>query len=757
MNELTEVGRELPADHGNGNGVNLVAITLSDKLGGNAKPSIAEDFGRAFAHTLVQAPIEGVAQLVDGKANGATQKAVHFLDAPEHAEFGTAHWAAQQGGSALGAILPVLAIHKGVSSAMGRNYSTKAALAMSENMQALTTRQAFGAGGVKMAESALTGAIYSGIFTPVRNDEENFWAARARNTAVGSTTFATLTGSGLGLKAIGEHSASRMPGLASALRSEVTTGILSGIPAGLVAANGESLLSGKGFASGEQSFQAMLNFSIMGGGFAYGKAKIAEIRPSARTTESTGQFKEAGVDVDGRPIAEGARGKVAANFPEYSSAEMGRARGQTIKDLSEIKALEPGKSVLDQFRDSGLSIGQKYRVLNSLSEVREHFVNQRNDGKIDADQNGNWIHTQGELGRVMDASKAGKLSPVQTEDAMLSSMFADAVKSKANFFTHHIDGALAADHVLSKQMGGGFNRTRLDGVVHGIREHQIGPPDFMAMLYGGRIKGALKGQLTPEQDLALSSLQKKIANPLDPAAETYTTRDGGTALKLTPQETALLELTGNKEWYVPKQSNPWNRASRAVIDGDTMDNYYTPGGIGKITGLGGPESDKFFMTKRLDAGPGVAGRETNIGSARASGLDAGKLLTPESKPLAEAGMAQTEAAIALAKQKAIESLQKTNGVDPAKEVPFLNTDLKYPNFGEADAQWWNIHRTPTASRTPADQAFYDAHRFDGLTSAQQKSFLDAKVLRDQTVANLRAAQRLDGQQPPEYRPSTGRK
>ncbi|MBY0549368.1 MAG: hypothetical protein K2W95_18980 [Candidatus Obscuribacterales bacterium] len=755
MNEFTEVGNEVPANRGNG--LNLVAISLSDKLYDNSQPSIASDFGRSFAHTLVQAPLEGVAQLIDGKANGDTQKAVHFLDGPEHASFGTSHWAAQQAGSALGAIIPVLAIHKGVSSTLGRNYSTKAALAMSENMQALTTRQAFGAGGVKMAESALTGAIYSGVFTPVRNDETDFWAARARNSTVGGMTFATLTGSGLGLKAIAESStAARMPAMATALRSEVTSGILSGIPAGLVAANGDSLLSGKGFATGEQSLQSMLTFSIMGGGFAYGKGKIAELRPSARTTESTGQFKEAGVDVDGRPIAESGRAKVAANLPEYSSAEMGRARGQTLRDLAEIKALEPGKSVLDQFRDSGLSIGQKYRVLNSLAEVREHFVNQRNDGKIDADQNGNWIHTQGELGRVMDASRAGKLSPIQTEDALLSSMFADAVKSKANFFTHHIDGALAADHVLSKQLGGGFNRARLDGVVHGIREHQIGPPEFMAMLYGNRIKGALKFQLTPEQEGALGSLQKKIADPLNPANETYRTADGGTALKLTPQETALLELTGNKEWYVPKESNVWNRSSRAVIDGDTMDNYYTPGGIGKITGLGGPESDKFFMTRRLDAGAGVVDRTTNIGSARASGVDAGKLLTPESKPLAEAGLAQTEAAIAMAKQKAVESLQKSNGLDPSKEVPFLNTDLVYPKFGEADAQWWNIHRTAPGARSAADQAFYDAHRFDGLSAAEQTAFLNAKILRDQTVANLRAAQRLDGQQPPEYRPSTGR-
>ena len=737
----------------------LSLLNVADSLLPVQQPNAAlGDFGRSFAHTLVQAPLEGVAQLIDGKANGDTQKSVHFMNAPEAAKFGSANWAAQQAGSALGAILPVLAIHKGVSGAMGQSYAAKASLAMSENMSALTTRQVFTAGTVKMAEAGLTGAIYSGVFTPARNDETNFFAARTRNAIVGGTTFATLSGAGLGLKAISERTATSMPGLSRTLSSEIVSGVLSGVPAGLVAANGESLLSGHGFAKKEAQIQSVFTFSIMGGGFAYGKAKLAELRPQERPTSAPEQFKQAGVDVDGRPLPESGRANVTAKLPEYSPAEMTRSRGQTLKELAEIKALEPGKSVLDQFRDSGLSISQKYRVLNSLSQVREHFVNQRPNGMAEPDQQGNWIHTQGELGRVMDASRAGTLNNLQTEAAMLASLFADSVKSKANFFTHHMDSALAADHVLSKQFGAGFNRGRLDGIVHAVREHQIGPPEFMSMLYGNRIKAALNFKLSAEQEVALGSLQKKIADPLNPANETFTTKDGGSALKLNAQEKALLELTGAREWYVPKETNAWNRSSRAVIDGDSMDNYFTPGGIGKIGGLGGPESDKWFMTRRLDAGPGVVDRTTNIGSARASGADAGKIITPESKPLAQASLAQTEAAIAVAKEKAGQWLRTKEGIDPQKEqVPFLNTDLKYPNFGEVDAKWWDIHRMAADKRSPEQTALYEQHRFAGLTAQEQLQFLRAKQLREQVVANLRAAQRLDGQQPPDYRPATARR
>lgn len=732
-------------------------LTLSSLLTNEKQSSPVSDFGKAFAHTLVQSPLEGVAQLIDGKANGDTQKAVHFMDAPEAAKFGTASWVAQQAGSGLGAILPVLVIHKGVSGVMGQNFSTKAALSMSENMQALTTRQAFAAGGVKMAEAGLTGMVYSGVFTPVKNDE-NFWQHRLNNSVAGGLTFATLTGSTLGLKSLSERTATSLPTLSRALGSELVAGGLSGIPAGLVAANSESLLSGKGFASGEQQLQAALTFSLTGAGFAYGKGKLAEMRPAERTSEAPSTYSKAGVDVDGRPLADSQRAAVGAKFTEYSPAEMSRARTQTLKDLSEIKALENGKSVLSQFQDSGLSIAQKYRVLNSLAEVREHFVNQRVNGKIEADQQGNWIHTQGEFGRVIDAAKAGKLGPVQKEDALLASMFADSVKSKANFFTHHMDGALAADHVISKQFGAGFNRARLDGIVNAVREHQIGPPEFMSNLYANRIKTALNFKLSPEQETALGSLQKKMADPLNAQVEKFTTGDGATALKLSAQEKALLNLTGVQEWYVPEKANPWNKVSRAVIDGDTMDNYFTPGGVGKITGLGGPESDKWFMTRSIDAGAGKIDRSTNIGSARHSSQDAGKLLTPESKPLAESGTAQTEAAIAAAKERTANWLKSEKGVDPAKtEVPFFNSELKYPNFGEADGQWWNIHRMAADKRTPDQQRFYDQHRFDGLSPKEQGDFLLAKDIRDVVANELRAAQRLDGKQPQQYEPSTARK
>lgn len=735
----------------------LTFLTFADVPQAAPKESAVMQFGRAFAHTLVQAPVEGIAQLVDGKAGGPTQKAVHFIDAPEAVPFGSSAWMAQQAGSGLGAILPVLAVHKGISGALGRSYSARTALAMSENMAALGTEQAIAVTSLKLAHAGLTGMVYSGVLTPAADNTEKFWQARAHNAAVGGIAFTALTGSGMGLKALSEKTATSMPIASRLLSSDIVSGTISGLPAGIVAANADSLLSGQGFASGQQQWQSAATFAFTGGGLAFGKTAIGEIQPTSRTTQPTGKFADAGVDVDGRPISESGRAAVQAKLPEYSEAALNRARSQTLRDLSEIKALEPGKSVLDQFRDSDLSISQKYRVLNSLGQVREHFVNQRTNGHIEPDQQGNWIHTQGEFGRVIDAARTSKLNPVQTEDSLLASMFADSVKSKANFFTHHMEGALAADIVASNEFGAGFDRTRLDGIVHSVREHQIGPPEFMSNLYANRIRAGMPGGLTPEQETALGSLQRKIADPLNPSIERYTTADGGTALKLTPQEQSLLQVSGVREWYVPNDAHPWNPQSRTVIDGDSIDNYFTPGGIGKIAGLGGPESDKWFMTKQIDNKTGAAERATNIGSARLSGADAAKLITPESRALADNGLAQTEAAVATAKTKLADWLRSEKGIDPDRTpVPFFNADLKYPEFGENDAQWWNIHRSPADKRSPDQQAFYDQHRFDGLSPKEQNDFLLAKEIRNRLADELRAAQRLDGRQPPEYVPATGK-
>ena len=465
------------------------------------------------------------------------------------------------------------------------------------------------------------------------------------------------------------------------------------------------------------------------------------------------------LDVDGRPVESGMREKVASQFPEYSKAELKQARVQTEAELSEIRSSETGKSVMDRLSESPLSAEQKSRVLDSLGRVREEYVRQKsNDGKMDADQEVNWIHTQGELGRVIDVALETKVTPAQLEDALLASMFSDSVKAKSNFFTHHLDGALAADHVLRPMLGGDFTPARLDGITHAIREHQIGPPEFMAMLYGGRIRGALlqeKGSVTAEETDALKRLFMKMSNPLSAEVPKVRSANGGVEISFAADELALLKRAGVDSWSVPDATNPWNTISRLLIDGDSIDNYATAGGFGKIAKIRGPESDQWFKDRRIDNAELAPGNDTSLGSARLSKKQAEKAMTPIGQELMNRSVAETERAVANAKDDLITWLRKEKGLDATKqEVPFLNKDLKYPQrSAEMENEWWRVHRKPEPQRSADESKFYQDHRYEGMSPSEIADFQLAAEMRDRVVASLRRAQRVQNDNPPAYAPA----
>ena len=52
-----------------------------------------------------------------------------------------------------------------------------------------------------------------------------------------------------------------------------------------------------------------------------------------------------------------------------------------------------------------------------------------------------------------------------------------------------VDGAVAAYHVLSRR--GDIDDERLAGIVQATKEHQIGPPSFMAMIAGFGLKDSM--------------------------------------------------------------------------------------------------------------------------------------------------------------------------------------------------------------------------------------------------------------------------
>jgi hypothetical protein len=185
--------------------------------------------------------------------------------------------------------------------------------------------------------------------------------------------------------------------------------------------------------------------------------------------------------------------KTSLEFPERPPTEMVQARKLLEQDLSETRA-SGSASVLDRINESNLTQEQRERVLNTLADVREHFVGIRDASGVNGDQLVNWIHTQTELGAALDAAAANNTSGKQLELTLLGSMLSDADKTKANFFVHHVAGARAANVELLRRVGDDFTADDIGYISQSIMDHQLGPPQFMAMFYGGEIKRAINSE-----------------------------------------------------------------------------------------------------------------------------------------------------------------------------------------------------------------------------------------------------------------------
>jgi hypothetical protein len=394
-------------------------------------------------------------------------------------------------------------------------------------------------------------------------------------------------------------------------------------------------------------------------------------------------------------------------------------------DLRDVPVkLEQGKvvDVFDKFStEPTLAPEQRARVLSVLNEVHRNYMDIEAKLPTDSPERGyqivNWKHTRNEINEVVEAARRNNLTKQQTEDALLASIFSDAVKTPSNFAVHNIDGANLAKQTLPRyfDMSRTESQTRIDGIVEAVKEHQIGPPEFMAkMIARIFIRGKLGSSATPEQIDNVESIYNKIANPLDPKNHTA----DGTQINFTPQEQALLESVGVKSWTVPHDS-PWYKASRAVIDGDSLVNYATADGWAKIAAIRGPGKGPAFTDATVF---------DSLKSAEASYNDAFSVISERSKPLAQNGLQETKQSLQSVKQKMSAWLagertrlasepSEVNPFNPDGSVPFWDAPLKYPKDNKAVTE--------------------------GLTAKEVTQFEFAKTIREKMVDMLRQEQVLN--------------
>ena len=507
---------------------------------------------------------------------------------------------------------------------------------------------------------------------------------------------------------------------------------------------------------------------------------------------------------DGRPGDTGRKEFIQDKFKHLTDAERTRAREAVVHDLKEVKASTTAKgpegkplSAYDKLMsDTSMSAEQKTRVLDLLADVREHYASYRTaDGKMLADQEVNWIHTQGELAKVIESAQANKLTGIETENALIASMFSDSAKfadtalTKANFATHHLDGALAAAEALQRR---GFPADRINAITQAIREHQIAPPEFMGMIYHMTISGTLKGKLASGAiDQAKFDQMKKVLDDMTVVGPDNMARikhiadvnnaplvknsKGEWEVAFTPEQKELMALTGGDSWYVPhdprfladgKTPDPEFRnlpeseqaqristykSSRALIDGDGIDNYATIGGASKIVKIRGPET--VFKDKTV---------WNSVESVDTSFNDALKVMSPEGQRIAQASLAERNRILKNNEtgiKAQMDEWLRSKGKDPSKDsIPFYNSDLKYPETTPADAARIKELQAMKPSNA-AEQVAVDAEvrslKYKGMTEQQIADFEFAKQIRDQMTDFMRMGHRTDGSLPGRFESSVG--
>ncbi len=248
-------------------------------------------------------------------------------------------------------------------------------------------------------------------------------------------------------------------------------------------------------------------------------------------------------------------------------------------------------SLAESLLSSGLSTANAEMVVALLVELRHAWTSRATDAVDAGYDDVNWRHACGELAQVLEIAADAGLGDDVSCDAALASLLSDSAKLRGNFLTHHVDGAVAAFLLLPRVMSVDTprQRQRVVGICQAIVEHQVGPPRFMANMVRMGIASQLRavGAADDVSTAVLAGLYTKIADPMNPE-HVDRSANGVGCLRLTREERALLKLVDLPDWCVPHPQTPWFAASSAVIDADSLVNYVTADGVGKIVAICGP-------------------------------------------------------------------------------------------------------------------------------------------------------------------------
>jgi hypothetical protein len=115
-----------------------------------------------------------------------------------------------------------------------------------------------------IGKSALTGAIYQGVFTPVDGKGADFRNARLENALTGGVTFAAMAGAAVGFRAAVGTAGAESGIAARLLKSNLAMGTVAGLTSGAVNSETSALLSHKWHPSAKDATQSAYSFLVAG-------------------------------------------------------------------------------------------------------------------------------------------------------------------------------------------------------------------------------------------------------------------------------------------------------------------------------------------------------------------------------------------------------------------------------------------------------------------------------------------------------------
>ncbi|MBU6454070.1 MAG: TIGR00730 family Rossman fold protein [Cyanobacteria bacterium REEB67] len=201
----------------------------------------------SFKYNLLQVPANSVAQIVDYATGKNILPDMQWFAAPKEASLGSAAWAGDIVGNTMAAAVPLVVFHKLAGPGAATSLEISADYGLNKTAMPV------------LAKTAALGAAYGAFLTPTSGDNSHFWQERGSNAVVSALALTTMTAGSIGLKATGK----------AFLASDVVAAGASGAAAGVVDADGHSLLQGRGFATGQERLRSMAAWSFgsaLGGG-----------------------------------------------------------------------------------------------------------------------------------------------------------------------------------------------------------------------------------------------------------------------------------------------------------------------------------------------------------------------------------------------------------------------------------------------------------------------------------------------------------